>query len=96
MGLPEDYEAESYFCEECKPENHKATVAALKKGQKPWEEAAKRRALLIEAERASKKKGKKGGRKSAAAEEVERVATPAAGQKRKAEESPAPSETKVG
>jgi hypothetical protein len=97
MGLPEDYEADSYFCEECKPENHKTLLAAMKKGQKPWEEAAKRRAALIEEERASKKKGKKGGRKSAATEEVERTATPvaAAGTKRKAEESPAPSETKV-
>ncbi|ETN39583.1 uncharacterized protein HMPREF1541_05809 [Cyphellophora europaea CBS 101466] len=95
MGLPEDYEADSYFCEECKPENHKPLVAAIKKGQRPWEEAAKRRAALIEAERSAKKKGKKGGRKSAAAEEAEGSATPTTGQKRKAEESPAPSETKV-
>lgn len=98
MGLPEDYSEDSYFCEECKPQNHKALLAAMKKGQKPWEQAAKRRAERIAAERAAKgKKGKKGGRKSAAAEEVETPAsTPAAGQKRKAEDSPAPSESKVG
>lgn len=97
MGLAEDYEPDSYFCEECKPENHKPLLAAMKKGQKPWEKAAQRRAEVLEAEKASKgKKGKKGGRKSGAADEVETpVATPTAGQKRKAEESPAPSETKV-
>ena len=97
MGLPEDYDSDHYFCEECKPENHKPLLAAMKKGQKPWEQVAKRRAELIAAEKASKgKKGKKGGRKSAVTEEVETpAATPSAGQKRKAEESPAPSETKV-
>ncbi|KPI40091.1 Transcription factor bye1 [Cyphellophora attinorum] len=99
MGFDEEYAPDTYYCEECKPENHKKLLAAIKKGQKPWEAAAKKRAALIEAEDAKKgKKGKKGGRKSAAAmsEEVETpVGTPTAGTKRKAEDSPAPSETKI-
>lgn len=65
MGLPEDYEADKYFCEQCKPENHKKLVAAIAKGEKPWEEAIKQRELAL-AEKAKKKGGRK-GRKSAGA-----------------------------
>jgi hypothetical protein len=100
MGLPEDYNEPSYFCERCKPANHKTLLNAMKKGQKPWEAAAKSRAERIAREAAeaqNKKKGKKGGRKSGATDEPASTpsATPVAGQKRKADESPAPSETKV-
>jgi hypothetical protein len=100
MGLPEDYSGDSYFCEQCKPANHKKLLNAMKKGEKPWEAAAIRRAERIAQEAAeaqNKKKGKKGGRKSGATDEPASTpsATPVAGQKRKADESPAPSETKV-
>jgi PHD-finger len=68
MGLPDDYATaatDKYFCEECKPEDHKELLAAIARGEKPWEEAArKREAAAVEAELASKKKGGKKGRKS--------------------------------
>ena len=94
MGLPEDYEADAYFCEKCKPENHKKLLAAIKRGEKPWEAALKKHEEAAEA--AKKKRGKK-GRKSAGADERDATpaGTPAAGQKRKAEESPAAPEMKA-
>lgn len=46
---------EHYFCEECRPEEHPETIAALEKGEKIWEEREK-------AKRNEKKRGK--GRKS--------------------------------
>ncbi|KAI1472919.1 uncharacterized protein F4812DRAFT_31814 [Daldinia caldariorum] len=45
-----------YFCEQCAPEDHKSTLEAMKKGEKPWED---RRHKYEE-----EKKRKKGGRKS--------------------------------
>lgn len=106
MGLPESYAPEKYFCEQCRPEDHKEIVAALKRGERPWEEAARRREAA-EAEKPNKKKGAKKARKSAgvassevasrASQEVdEGTPSTAAGQKRKhEEESPAPPEIKV-
>ncbi|KIW15785.1 hypothetical protein PV08_05835 [Exophiala spinifera] len=100
MGLAEDYEAETYFCEQCRPEDHKDLLAAIARGEKPWEEA------LRKFEEKTKKKGKK-GRKSGAgrASEVPSVAsqevkdqTPqpsSTGQKRKLEDSPVVPEVKV-
>ena len=92
MGLADDYAPASYFCEQCHPEDHKELLAAMDRGEKPWENIPRKQ----EGGQASKKKGKK-GRKSAAAvaEESPRPATPAAGQKRKAEESPAVPEIKA-
>ncbi|OCT53559.1 putative PHD finger domain protein [Cladophialophora carrionii] len=109
MGLPEDYEPEKYFCEQCKPQDHKALLAAVARGEKPWEEAIRQREAEL-AEKA-KKKGKK-GRKSAAGRTSEvasrasqdvdeasgpgSISTPtAAGQKRKLEDSPSVSDVKV-
>lgn len=68
MGLPDDpsYAPKEYFCEECKPENHEELMAAIARGEKPWEEVAKRREALEE-EKAPKKKGGKKGRKSGVA-----------------------------
>jgi hypothetical protein len=94
MMLAEDYQPDKYFCEQCRPSDHKPLLNAIARGEKPWEEAAKRR-HEAEAEKASKKKGKK-GRKSADARDSPAVnTTPADNKKRKAEDSPAPSETKV-
>lgn len=59
MGLAEDYEADTYFCEQCKPSDHKDLLAAMARGEKPWEE------VLRKFEEKSRKKGKK-GRKSGA------------------------------
>ncbi|KAI7157936.1 hypothetical protein KC349_g5204 [Hortaea werneckii] len=40
MGMPEDDDdvPDHYFCEECRPEEHKETLAALAEGKKIWEE----------------------------------------------------------
>lgn len=92
MGLPEDYQPDKYYCEQCKKSDHKKLLAAMSRGEKPWEEAAKRREAA-EAEKAAKKKGKK-GRKSAGAQptDVERTPTlepeEANSKKRKHDESP--------
>lgn len=101
MGLPEDFQPDTYFCEQCRPQDHKELVAAIKRGEKPWEEANKQK----EAEK-SKKKGGRKGRKSAAgrtsevasraSQDVDDSPAPAtAGQKRKLEESPSIPDIKV-
>ena len=60
MGIStfDDEIPESYWCEQCRPEDHKELLDALKKGEKLWEE----RRRIHEEE--NKKKKKKGGRKS--------------------------------
>ncbi|PGH07776.1 hypothetical protein AJ79_06164 [Helicocarpus griseus UAMH5409] len=67
MGLnfPKGQEPDQYFCEQCKPENHKELLDKMARGEKPWEEAARRRAQAAEEKKARKKKGGKRGRKSA-------------------------------
>ncbi|OAL22755.1 hypothetical protein AYO20_11104 [Fonsecaea nubica] len=101
MGLPEDYQAPQYFCEQCHPEDHEELVAAIARGEKPWEEAVRQRDTGK-----GKKKGGRKGRKSATGQSSEVVSrasqdvdetpaqTPAAGQKRKLEESPSIPEVK--
>lgn len=60
MGVSsfEDEIPENYWCEQCRPEDHKVLLEGMAKGEKPWEE---RRRIHEEEER---KKKKKGGRKS--------------------------------
>jgi PHD-finger len=93
MGLPDDpsYAPPEYFCEQCKPENHKGLLAGMARGEKPWEEVGKRREAA-EAEKLAKKKGPKKGRKSGARASEDVEATPPGkkgvnGQKRKLEEA---------
>ncbi|KAK5949847.1 Transcription factor bye1 [Knufia fluminis] len=99
MGLPEDYAPEKYYCEQCRPQDHKELIAAIKRGEKPWEDRAVERERL-KAEKEVKKKGKKAGRKSGArASDAQRTPTlepeeSVSSKKRKHEESPAP-ETKA-
>jgi len=94
MGLPEDYSPAKYFCEKCKPSDHKELLAAMKRGEKPWEERAVERERL-KAEKEAKKKGKKAGRKSTArASDAQRTPTlepeeSVSSRKRKHDESPA-------
>lgn len=54
---------DQYFCERCKPEDHKDLLAKVARGEKPWEERAKQRELE-EAERKSRRRkgGKRGKR----------------------------------
>ncbi|KAL7622115.1 Transcription factor bye1 [Parahypoxylon ruwenzoriense] len=45
-----------YFCERCAPDDHKVTLEAIKRGEKPWEDRRHKHE--------EEKKRKKGGRKS--------------------------------
>lgn len=59
---------EQYFCELCRPEDHRDLLAKVARGEKPWEERAKERERE-EAERKSRKrKGGKRGKKGRASE----------------------------
>lgn len=67
MGLTfaKGEEPAEYFCEQCKPENHKVLLDQIARGEKPWEEAAKKRQQQAEEKKAARrKKGKKGGKKA--------------------------------
>ena len=68
----EDEQPDSYFCEQCKPENHKELLDAMARGEKLWET---REIEAKAAKLATRKKGK-GGRKSAATEK-ERISNSA-------------------
>ena len=78
MGIPEDDKLlpEHYFCERCKPQNHKDLLAAVAKGERPWEAGLQ---LLKEQEKLKKSKKSrksKGGRSSAVGTESEPATTP--------------------
>ncbi|RMZ81698.1 hypothetical protein DV737_g2435, partial [Chaetothyriales sp. CBS 132003] len=88
MGLPAGYKPKTYYCEQCRPQEHKDLLAAMERGERPWEGIPRK----TEAATASKKKSKK-NRKSGADEQA-KPATPAAGTKRKADESAVVAETK--
>jgi hypothetical protein len=62
MGVTEDENAlpEQYWCELCKPENHKELLEQVARGEKPWEEKLLAR---LKAEEEKGKKGKKGAKK---------------------------------
>lgn len=65
MGVTEneDEQPESYHCEQCRPEEHPALLAATRRGEKPWEDRKQARLERERQERNEKKRGK-GGRKS--------------------------------
>ncbi|PYH93037.1 hypothetical protein BO71DRAFT_8837 [Aspergillus ellipticus CBS 707.79] len=66
MGLTfaKGEEPDEYFCEICKPENHKILLDKIAQGEKPWEEVAERRRREAEEKKASRRrKSKKGGRR---------------------------------
>ena len=60
MGLPEQehLQPDSYFCEQCRPENHKELLAAMERGEKPWEDRTRQREE--EEKKAKRNRGKKG------------------------------------
>lgn len=64
MGIPEDESQlpDNYLCEQCSPQDHKQLLAAIARGEKPWEERALQRKREEEEERKAKKRGK-GGKK---------------------------------
>jgi hypothetical protein len=101
MGLADDYAPDKYFCEIHAPQDHKELLAAMARGERPWEENRKRLAAP------KKKPGKKGRKSGARVSEVPshasqevvevRVESPPRGgqNKRKLEESPMALEMKV-
>ncbi|CRG84507.1 Transcription factor BYE1 [Talaromyces islandicus] len=73
MGLSFEKGAapDEYYCEKCKPEDHKVLLEKMSRGEKPWEEVAQRRQQEIEEKKAAKrKKGKKGKRGGARPSDV--------------------------
>ena len=58
---------DKYYCEQCKPKDHKELLAKIARGEKPWEERAKKRERKEQEKKSRKGKGKK-GRKSRASE----------------------------
>ncbi|KAL9121875.1 MAG: hypothetical protein Q9187_001570 [Circinaria calcarea] len=54
---------EQYYCELCRPQDHKDLLAKVARGEKPWEERAKQRELEAEARKARRRKGGKKGKK---------------------------------
>lgn len=53
---------DQYFCELCKPEDHKELLAKVSRGEKPWEERARQREREEAERKGRKRKGKKGKR----------------------------------
>ncbi len=59
---------DQYFCEQCRPEDHKDLLAKVARGEKPWEERAKQREREEEERKARRRKGGKKGKKGRASE----------------------------
>ena len=84
MGLTfgKDEVPAEYFCEQCSPENHKELLEKMARGEKPWEELAKKRAQAAEERKARRRKGGKRGKRGKASdvkpEVTEEVKTSAA------------------
>ncbi|KAJ5596299.1 hypothetical protein VI817_004409 [Penicillium citrinum] len=66
MGLTfaKGEEPDQYYCEQCRPENHKHLLEKIAKGEKPWEALAVKRRQEAEEKKSKRKKGKKSSRKS--------------------------------
>jgi hypothetical protein len=94
MGIPEDNDLlpESYYCEQCRPGDHADLLAAMKRGEKPWEARQQKRRERDDEKK--KKKGKKGskakGPRQSGAEPATERSTPA---KASPKATPVPQET---
>ncbi|KAK0616973.1 SPOC domain-containing protein [Immersiella caudata] len=92
MGLSQFVEdlPKKYFCEQCRPEDHKELLEAIDRGEKPWE--TWRKAYEDEKEKKKKEKGpKKAGRKRRGSDLKEEVVK---SQKSKSSPMPEPKEVK--
>ena len=95
MGVTEEDDKlpNEYYCEQCHPQDHADLLAAMKRGEKPWQERINKRR---EEEKAKKgKKGKKAGerksgRQSTASEPAEQSAGSTPGKPAAAPEPAAP------
>lgn len=68
MGLAFDRgnEPEQYFCEQCRPEDHRDLLDKMASGEKPWEEVAKQREKAAKkVPKAKSRRGKRGTSSSA-------------------------------
>ena len=75
MGMSDndDELPEKYYCEQCRPKDHKELLAQIARGEKPWEERQMQRVLEEQSKKGRKGKGKKGrkpGRPSAVQKEI--------------------------
>lgn len=75
MGMSDndDELPEKYYCEQCRPKDHKELLAQIARGEKPWEERQRQRELEEQSKKGRKGKGKKGrkpGRPSTVQKEV--------------------------
>ena len=70
MELPDDDSLlpDEYFCEVCKPEDHKELLAKVVRGEKPWEERAREREREEEERKSRRRKGGKKGKKGRVSE----------------------------
>lgn len=70
MEVSEDTDElpDQYFCEICKPEDHRQLLAKVARGEKPWEERAKQREREEEERKARRRKGGKKGKKGRGSE----------------------------
>jgi hypothetical protein len=80
MGVTEEDDKlpNEYYCERCHPQDHADLLAAMARGEKPWQERINKRR---EEEKSKSKKGKKGGarksgRQSTTSEAAEQSVTP--------------------
>ncbi|KAI4197375.1 MAG: hypothetical protein LQ346_003028 [Caloplaca aetnensis] len=69
MSLNDDELPDQYFCEKCRPDLHRDLIDKVNRGERPWEELARRRQQEEEEKQARRKKGKK-GRKSGRPSEI--------------------------
>ncbi|KAI6778548.1 Spen-like protein [Emericellopsis cladophorae] len=66
VSVYDDEIPDKYWCEQCKPEDHKELLEGIKRGEKPWEDRHKRHEEKIAEEKRQKeeeKKNKKTGKR---------------------------------
>ena len=59
---------DQYFCEQCRPEDHRQLLDKVARGEKPWEERAKQRERDEEERKSRRRKGGRKGKKGRASE----------------------------
>ena len=73
MSDDDDELPEKYYCEQCRPKDHKELLAQIARGEKPWEERQRQREIEEQSKKGRKGRGKKGrkpGRPSAVQKET--------------------------
>jgi hypothetical protein len=78
MGVTENEKQlpDQYLCEQCSPKDHKETLDAIKRGEKPWEDRARQKEEEQKARRRKGGKKGKGGKAAPAKETPQKSATP--------------------